>query len=491
MSYNIDRTNTTGIPIVVDDATVKRQAGIAWVGQYYSRYGELLHENTLHMLENFAAPFPPYANDDPNVPFNRLTGMLWFDTNEPHSQQPMIKVQNGRLPHVNEGWKRLELIMSDTQPLTHTHGEMWYDTRDLTIAVSRGTRFDDLTVKKALDAEMLDGVDGSQYARSDVDDVIHGTYHTSSLLSRTNKEFDLGAPTYMYRNIYGSTLIVENTHSLIPSTNTTYNLGSSDRKFNEMHVAVVRSDAFSDVIPLTNNAFNLGSTARNWNSAYVNIVHGNSFNTTKPMNGTVTLGTSTSRWNTAFINELDTSSTKDLIPTLTSTYSLGSSSRRFKSLDTDLIRSTKSENIVPNENATFNLGSSSSAYNSIYVNNIYGNDTSVHTDLQFNLVQSGKSKGIVWTGLTDRHSIYVEEVSGAEDSRLVIHNSDNLNSDCLVIRQSSAVVSKDVVEVKYDNMVVRAGNLKNIGTMEIESAAGTGCRQEFNSITGTLMFVFY
>ena len=89
-------------------------------------------------------------------------------------------------------------------------------------------------------------------------------------------------------------------------------------------------------------------------------------------------------------------------------------------------------------------------------------------------------------GLTDTHQIYVEETIGAEQTNLssIRHN---LNQDGFIVRQST---SRDVMEVKYSNIILRADNLKNIGTLEIESA-GKGCRQRYNSGNGTLEFIFY
>ena len=80
--YRIDRTDPNNIPITVDMSTTKNQAGLTWVGQFHSRYGEILHENTLKLLENFASNNPPEINDDAGLPFNKLNGMLWYDTNE-------------------------------------------------------------------------------------------------------------------------------------------------------------------------------------------------------------------------------------------------------------------------------------------------------------------------------------------------------------------------------------------------------------------------
>ncbi|MCD0159764.1 tail fiber domain-containing protein [Deinococcus sp. 6YEL10] len=78
--------------------------------------------------------------------------------------------------------------------------------------------------------------------------------------------------------------------------------------------------------------------------------------------------------------------------------------------------------------------------------------------------------GIVFSGLTDTHSIFVEEYAGAEGTRLVLLNSDNGASDYTVFRSSNAGVSRDVLEVRYTHLD-SAVPLRMSGT-EVISADG-------------------
>jgi hypothetical protein len=46
-------------------------------------------------------------------------------------------------------------------------------------------------------------------------------------------------------------------------------------------------------------------------------------------------------------------------------------------------------------------------------------------NINVDITKSAKAPGIVWTGLTDTHKIYVEEYGAAESTRLVFYNADN------------------------------------------------------------------
>jgi len=70
-------------------------------------------------------------------------------------------------------------------------------------------------------------------------------------------------------------------------------------------------------------------------------------------------------------------------------------------------------------------------------------------DLTFSISVSQASKGILWSGLTDTHKIFVEEYGAGETTRLVLHNIDNGDSDYTVIRSTSGSTPKDVFEARY------------------------------------------
>jgi hypothetical protein len=73
MPYTIDYTDPGKSPIVVNDGVVDTSTSINLIGKNYSRFGEILNENMLQLLENFA---------NSTAPSNPTEGQLWYDTTD-------------------------------------------------------------------------------------------------------------------------------------------------------------------------------------------------------------------------------------------------------------------------------------------------------------------------------------------------------------------------------------------------------------------------
>lgn len=71
MPYTIDYSTSSKTPIVVNDGTVDTSTSVSLIGKNYTRFGEILNENVLHLLENFASG---------TAPTNPTEGQLWYDT---------------------------------------------------------------------------------------------------------------------------------------------------------------------------------------------------------------------------------------------------------------------------------------------------------------------------------------------------------------------------------------------------------------------------
>jgi hypothetical protein len=71
MPYTIDYSDPGKSPIVVNDGVVDTSTSISLIGKNYTRFGEILNENMLHLLENFA---------NGTAPNNPSEGQLWYDT---------------------------------------------------------------------------------------------------------------------------------------------------------------------------------------------------------------------------------------------------------------------------------------------------------------------------------------------------------------------------------------------------------------------------
>ena len=71
MPYTVDYSDSGKTPIIVNDGTVDTSTSIPLIGKNYTRFGEVLNENLLHLLENFASA---------TAPSNPSEGQLWYDT---------------------------------------------------------------------------------------------------------------------------------------------------------------------------------------------------------------------------------------------------------------------------------------------------------------------------------------------------------------------------------------------------------------------------
>ena len=71
MPYTVDYSQSSKTAIIVNDGTIDTSTSLGLIGKNYTRFGETLNENLLHLLENFA---------NTNAPSNPSEGQLWYDT---------------------------------------------------------------------------------------------------------------------------------------------------------------------------------------------------------------------------------------------------------------------------------------------------------------------------------------------------------------------------------------------------------------------------
>lgn len=71
MAYTVDFTDGTKSAISVANSAVDTTTNIGLVGQGYKNYGEVVAEDLLHMLENFASG---------SAPSKPIEGQLWYDS---------------------------------------------------------------------------------------------------------------------------------------------------------------------------------------------------------------------------------------------------------------------------------------------------------------------------------------------------------------------------------------------------------------------------
>jgi hypothetical protein len=107
MGYRINKTDGTLLIDLIDGTIDTESSDITLIGRNFKGFGELINENFVKMLENFASS---------SAPANPLRGQLWYDTAENR-----LKVYNGTAFATNG------IIVSSTQPNLAT-GDIWLNS---------------------------------------------------------------------------------------------------------------------------------------------------------------------------------------------------------------------------------------------------------------------------------------------------------------------------------------------------------------------------
>jgi len=125
MPYQVNFTDSENkTPITVYDNTSSQDTSLTFPGRNVTGYGQIIGENFLHLLENFASANPP---------INPIEGQLWYDTT------------NGVLQLFdNTNWKAASNIQKGpTEPSVETSkiGELWVDTTNQQLRIFTGSRW--------------------------------------------------------------------------------------------------------------------------------------------------------------------------------------------------------------------------------------------------------------------------------------------------------------------------------------------------------------
>lgn len=116
MSYQVNRFSSdsfdTGWPLLISDNLVNNTYGVNLLGRGVTNYGELVAENFVYLLENFAGINPPQ---------NAITGQLWYEANPSTPGIGTLRVFNG------VAWVSISGAMTgSTLPATGNDGDLFY-----------------------------------------------------------------------------------------------------------------------------------------------------------------------------------------------------------------------------------------------------------------------------------------------------------------------------------------------------------------------------
>jgi microcystin-dependent protein len=124
MPYTVNFTDSEKTPITVFDNTSSTDTSLTFPGRNVTGYGQIIAENFLALLENFASP---------NEPANPQEGQIWYD-----STNGILMLWD------NTAWKAASGIQKGpTAPDVPTSkvGELWVDTTNQQLRIFTGSRW--------------------------------------------------------------------------------------------------------------------------------------------------------------------------------------------------------------------------------------------------------------------------------------------------------------------------------------------------------------
>ena len=124
MAYSINKTDGTVIATVADGTLDTTSSSVSLIGKNYAGYGEVLNENQVKILENF-------ANSSSNTPTAPLEGQVWYNTTA-----NQLQVYNGSSFKSVSGAN-----VSSSQPTNTSQGDLWYDSTNGQLYVYSGSAF--------------------------------------------------------------------------------------------------------------------------------------------------------------------------------------------------------------------------------------------------------------------------------------------------------------------------------------------------------------
>jgi len=126
MSYPVNHTDGQQKTIVADQV-INNSTSLSFIGKNYSGYGQILAENFLHLMENFA---------NTTAPLNPVEGQLWYDNTLGIN---VLKIYNGTLWNPAGAIKKASTPPSLTESI---NGDLWVNPNTKQLFMFSGSTWD-------------------------------------------------------------------------------------------------------------------------------------------------------------------------------------------------------------------------------------------------------------------------------------------------------------------------------------------------------------
>jgi len=304
ITYTISRTSITGggFPLQLPPGALNQSVSpLSLVGRGYIIYGQLLQNDFVHMLENFAAPTPPTPSP--------LSGQFWYNTaNDTMNYLSLSGI-----------WKPIgSLTSSSSGPSAPNPGDLWYDPSNNTLYFWNGTGW--TPIANAFTGAQYMNNNGHDFIAMVVDGNIVSTFSTSTF---TPSPAIPGFPTIDagFTMSNNGTYSGMNSGTILPLANATYNLGSSGDQWNNIYGVngifsgsltvdgpIVAPGGYQNILPETTNTYSIGSPSDIWANGYfaaLTVSGPASFagNLLPTVDNTYVVGNSSLRWESGYFSQ--------------------------------------------------------------------------------------------------------------------------------------------------------------------------------------------
>ena len=369
MAYTINKTNGQVLATVAD-GTIDNTTDLTLIGKNYSGYGEILNENFVKLMENFASTAQPASP---------LAGQIWWDlTNN------LLKVYTG------SGFKIISgSTASATQPTGSTLGDLWFNTTNAQLLVYNGTSWtligpsytSGTGVSGAIVTQVVDNTSASH--------VIVQLYVNNSIVGIISKDSTFTPQTaitgfatispglQLSTSIIGSAFTGTATNAdLLDNLNSTQFM-RSDLNTSTTGTLLVQND----------NGLSVGADS----DMRIQVIGNDGYVSNQTVDGDIIFRINKSTGGTTQVMTIDgatgfiTTSTPTALDNSTkicTTAYVDNTTTGFLKLQGETVSSRLRGNVLPNANATLDLGSNSLRYANIFCVNLNGQAlTALYADL--------------------------------------------------------------------------------------------------------------